>query len=123
LKQILKAEQKYEESGCSMKNHFASIKKGSSSIAVQDWIIDQPYHLELNPAKNPTRRVTARFRRAKKLQNRDYSFDSLLGTYPNLTSGRENAEGRVFKHGPGFFSSKACFIRDEGCKLGFNPHL
>jgi predicted ribosome quality control (RQC) complex YloA/Tae2 family protein len=51
-----------------IKFHFASIKKGASSIVVQDWITDQPYHLKLNPAKTPQEEMAARFRRAKKLQ-------------------------------------------------------
>ncbi len=51
-----------------IKFHFASIKKGSSSLTLQDWMSDQPYHLTLDPAKTPQEEMAARFRRAKKLQ-------------------------------------------------------
>lgn len=51
-----------------IKFHLASIKKGSASLVVQDWMTDQPYRLQLDPAKTPQEEMVARFKKAKKLQ-------------------------------------------------------
>ena len=57
-----------QHEGDLIKAYFASIQKGTSSITVHDWLIDQPYHLKLNPAKTLQEQMSARFKRAKKLQ-------------------------------------------------------
>ena len=59
---------KIQHEGELIKAHLSTIKKGSSSIDVQDWITNNSYHLILDPSKTPQEEMTARFRRAKKLQ-------------------------------------------------------
>jgi predicted ribosome quality control (RQC) complex YloA/Tae2 family protein len=59
---------KVQHEGELIKFHFTSIKKGISSLTLQDWESDHPYHLKLDPAKSPQEEMASRFRRAKKLQ-------------------------------------------------------
>lgn len=51
-----------------IKSHFSSIKKGASSLLVQDWLTDQPITLELDPKKTAKEEMERRFKKAKKLQ-------------------------------------------------------
>jgi predicted ribosome quality control (RQC) complex YloA/Tae2 family protein len=81
LKSLQKKEQKLLESlkecaqwsqiqheGDLIKSCFASIKRGTSSLYVHDWMTDQPYYLTLDPTKTPQEEMAARYKRAKKLQ-------------------------------------------------------
>lgn len=51
-----------------LKSQFSSIKKGTASISVHDWLTDQQIVLTLDPLKTPQEEMAARFRKAKKLQ-------------------------------------------------------
>lgn len=57
-----------QHEGDLIKSHLASIKRGSSLIRVHDWMTGQPYELTLDPAKTPQEEMSARYKRAKKLQ-------------------------------------------------------
>jgi predicted ribosome quality control (RQC) complex YloA/Tae2 family protein len=57
-----------QHEGDLIKSHLASIKRGTASLTVHDWLTDQSYHLKLDPSKMPQEEMAARFKRAKKLQ-------------------------------------------------------
>jgi predicted ribosome quality control (RQC) complex YloA/Tae2 family protein len=59
---------KFQHEGDLIKAHLPSIKKGTSNFTVHDWMSDQSYHLNFDPAKTPHEEMIARFKRAKKLQ-------------------------------------------------------
>lgn len=59
---------KVRHEGDLMKSNLSSIKRGSDFANLYDWTTDQTYTLALNPAKSPQEEMTARYKKAGKLE-------------------------------------------------------